>query len=63
MFTARYALSPYIKQTRLVFKGSISSTFRSVSSALNNQAVTRQTFHEILFEYFSEVCRGISSFH
>jgi hypothetical protein len=21
MFTARYALSPYIKQTRLVFKG------------------------------------------
>jgi hypothetical protein len=28
VFTARYALSPYIKQIRFVFKGSISSAFR-----------------------------------
>jgi hypothetical protein len=36
VFTARYALSPYIKQTRLVFKGLI-STFtdnRPVEAAL-----------------------------
>jgi hypothetical protein len=29
VFTARYALSPYIKQTRFVFKGLIEGVYRS----------------------------------
>jgi hypothetical protein len=33
VFTARYALSPYIKQTRLVFKGLISAIDESKRSA------------------------------
>ena len=35
MFSARYALSPYIKQTRLVFKGLIYVTFSLIWEITN----------------------------
>jgi hypothetical protein len=45
MFTARYALSPYIKQTRFVFKGIILVECRSLSSKLSLVADQSSTIH------------------
>jgi hypothetical protein len=44
MFTARYALSPYIKQIRFVFKGLITLHFLTVLNAKSERMLERSVY-------------------
>jgi hypothetical protein len=48
VFTARYALSPYIKQVRFVFKGLIQNqAMRMIQGSIKSTLINSNTSHNI----------------